>query len=489
MPTTSSIAPNFNRFAIYTVISAALSLVFIPLMSYYGLRICPILSTHSFYFGCSYSAVYVGSLTIFNFLIVRMALKNQFKYSYFALSYVLATVLALVFLYFLFKLDNSTSQSRGPEVLLVTSLLLAVTQHYGLQWVTQQKNQQSTIALSGFSQLWLQHVARLMLPIVLAVSILLHFLYRQSFVLNNGHIAAGTNEETIVTGSGLLVLFLVLWMSVTYLFYFLAEFELSRWIQIHFLKLVEMDLNYKTPATSSWGLWRAMIDQLNASTVVLREKTSLLKSFSRFVTNSVAEQAMSNELKEGQGVQKELTVLMTDIRSFTSMSEKLTPAEVVTLLNEYFSVMIGIASKYNITIDKFIGDGILAYVEPEENETLESQKAVLAGMEMIEKLKELNLGFTKKGFPEIRIGVGIYRGPVILGLIGSHQKLQHTIIGDSVNRAARLESLCKDLGSNIIISENIYQALDLITKNKFKSHGPKSVKGLLEQINIFGSID
>ena len=182
---------------------------------------------------------------------------------------------------------------------------------------------------------------------------------------------------------------------------------------------------------------------------------------------------------------------MSDIRNFTGISEMLAPQAVVTLLNEYFSAMLDVISRYQVHVDKFIGDGILAYVEPkEENKSispqLQNQMAVDAALTMIEAVEELNIKLQSMNLPAIKIGVGIFRGPLIIGLIGSEAKLQHTIIGDTVNRAARLEGLCKDLGVSIVISGFVFDSLSHSTQMRFKAFGKQSMKGITGTIEVYG---
>ncbi len=101
-------------------------------------------------------------------------------------------------------------------------------------------------------------------------------------------------------------------------------------------------------------------------------------------------------------------------------------------------------------------------------------------------LETLNQKLLLKTLPEIKIGIGVYRGPLVLGLIGTETKMQHTIIGDTVNRAARLEGLCKELAVPIVISGWIWHSLDVTTQLKFRSFGKQQVKGISESMEIFG---
>ncbi|MGD9657006.1 MAG: adenylate/guanylate cyclase domain-containing protein [Methylocystis sp.] len=203
----------------------------------------------------------------------------------------------------------------------------------------------------------------------------------------------------------------------------------------------DLDFNFRSRIGEAWGFWTAILE-LNAFSKTLGERTRLLKNFSRFLTARVAERALHQELTETTGINRELTVIMTDIRNFTGISESLSPNEVVALLNQYFSAMLDVITQFQISVDKFIGDGILAYVDCGTNgdegaAIIENRLGVDAAIAMIERVEQLNGKLREMNLPAIRIGVGIFRGPLVIGLIGSEAKLEHTIIGDTVNRTAR----------------------------------------------------
>src|SRR5262249_4926419 len=139
------------------------------------------------------------------------------------------------------------------------------------------------------------------------------------------------------------------------------------------------------------------------------------------------------------GEKRELTIFFSDIRSFTTLTEASEPSDVVALLNEYLAAMVEVIFKYDGIVDKFIGDGILAWwgaFTPGQNHAL---LAAQASLEMQERLKELNAKWAKKGWKTIAIGVGLNTGEVIFGNIGSGKKIEFTVIGDPVNLASRLE--------------------------------------------------
>jgi class 3 adenylate cyclase len=322
------------------------------------------------------------------------------------------------------------------------------------------------------------------------IAAIFHFMMSQAVGFNKGHTPPIASHDGFIQQILSLIVFLIFWLFVVLTFHFLSEKDQVKKIQLHFDNLKELQFNYTTETTYSWGLWLAIVENLNSFTKILGEKNRLVKSFSKFVTAGVAQQVLRSDNIETKGAVKELTVIMTDIRNFTSISENLKPDQVVTLLNEYFSVMLDVASKFNISVDKFIGDGILAYVDMAESlsdHVTENRKAIDGSIAMIEALDKLNAKLKLLNLPEIKIGIGIYRGPLVIGLIGSESKMQHTIIGDTVNRTARLESLCKELGVSIVVSSQIWHSLNEDLQNRFVSFGKVTVKGITAPMEVFGA--
>ena len=159
------------------------------------------------------------------------------------------------------------------------------------------------------------------------------------------------------------------------------------------------------------------------------------------------------------GSEERLSILFSDIRGFTSLSEAVPAARVVEMLNHYFSAMNETIFDHRGTIDKFIGDAIMAFWGAPVREPHHADLAVGAAIDMHDRLKMVNAWLAERDYPEVRIGVGINTGDVILGNIGSVQKLDYTVIGDNVNLASRLEGLTKQYGCTIMISQYTYDAL------------------------------
>jgi len=189
-----------------------------------------------------------------------------------------------------------------------------------------------------------------------------------------------------------------------------------------------------------------------------REKKKIRSAFSFYVAPSVVNEMLKNpeKLKLG-GDKMELTVLFSDIRGFTSISEKMNPEDLVTLLNEYLTEMTNVVFKNDGTLDKYMGDAVMAiYGAPLYYED-HAVKACDSALEMVKKLEELNKKWVSEGKNRLDIGIGINTGPMMVGNMGSVQRFDYTVMGDSVNLGSRLEGANKNYGTNILISEYTYE--------------------------------
>jgi len=182
---------------------------------------------------------------------------------------------------------------------------------------------------------------------------------------------------------------------------------------------------------------------------------------------------------------KFITVLFSDIAGFTTMSEKFPPEEVKRILDEYLTAMTDIVFRNNGVLDKYIGDAVMAiYGNINSVDTADDAfRCVRTAIEMQDAMKELRQKWVAEGSIAMQIRIGIHSGEALVGNFGSPLKMDYTVIGDTVNTAARLEGLNKDFGSTLMISQSTYE---LITNSiDVRSLGPAPVKGKSEAIHVY----
>jgi adenylate cyclase len=188
----------------------------------------------------------------------------------------------------------------------------------------------------------------------------------------------------------------------------------------------------------------------------LKERDKLRTTFGKYMTEAVVKHLMSGQVKLG-GEQVEVTVLFTDIRSFTSISEKMDAPALVALLNEYFHEMVTIVMNEGGVVDKYIGDAIMAVFGAPVPSPDDAARAMRAAVKMRAALAALNERLAARGLPTLETGIGIHTGVVVAGNIGSERRMEYTVIGDTVNLASRLESATKDLGVKVLVSEDTWK--------------------------------
>ncbi|MHC0063037.1 GAF domain-containing protein [Nostoc sp. UIC 10890] len=209
------------------------------------------------------------------------------------------------------------------------------------------------------------------------------------------------------------------------------------------------------PLTNPEGGVRGGLVVLEDISQEKRMKTTM----SRYLTPHVAEQVMAlGEDALMVGERKEVTILFSDIRGYTTLTENLGAAEVVSLLNQYFETMVEAVFNYEGTLDKFIGDALMAvFGAPLPLTENHAWRAVQSALDMRRRLEEFNQRRIIQAQPQIRIGIGISSGDVVSGNIGSRKRMDYTVIGDGVNLSSRLEAITKDYGCDILLSEFTYQ--------------------------------
>ena len=206
-----------------------------------------------------------------------------------------------------------------------------------------------------------------------------------------------------------------------------------------------------------------------------------MELFGRFLDKNVVQQLIDSGLTETSQLAQErvITVLFSDIRGFTTLSEQHDAATIMRLLNQYFSAQVDVIFKHQGTLDKFIGDAIMAFWGAPLDDAKHAEHAIQAAMDMSEALDRFCREQKLTGFD---IGIGIHTGPAVIGMLGAQQRMDYTAIGDTVNLASRLEGLTKGV-ARILVSEatraSCPEAFD------FVSHGEYKVKGRSEAVKVF----
>jgi len=215
-----------------------------------------------------------------------------------------------------------------------------------------------------------------------------------------------------------------------------------------------------------------------------REKRKVKRLFARYVSKDVCEQLMADPSRAKLGgSRRTMTVLFSDIRGFTTFSEKGQPEEIVAQLNEYFTRMVAVVFEHRGTLDKFVGDAVMALFGAPLDDDEHAEHAVEAALAMQEELAQLNQAWAAAGRPTLDIGIGVNTGEMVAGNIGSDSIMSYTVIGDAVNLASRLESLNKEYATHLIVSD----ATRSVLKGRYdiRALGEVVVKGKTRPVAIY----
>jgi adenylate cyclase len=217
----------------------------------------------------------------------------------------------------------------------------------------------------------------------------------------------------------------------------------------------------------------------------LQERERLKTGFARYVSQHVMDKILHSETSlRLEGERRKITVLFSDIRHFTSLSEKLPPEEVVGILNSYFEKMIEVIFRNHGTLDKFLGDGLMVEFGAPLEDPRQEINAVTTALEMHHELRLLSEEWEKGGRPGMEMGIGIHTGFAVVGNIGSERRIEYTAVGDTVNVAARLEFTTKSLKMPILISQATFSALPP-NLFKFRDLGPMQMHGRTGEIEVY----
>lgn len=233
---------------------------------------------------------------------------------------------------------------------------------------------------------------------------------------------------------------------------FVLHIATARWLFVHYGILFNIVYPLLALSLTYTGLtvYHYVIEE--------RERKKIRGAFSYYVSKSVVNEMLKHpeRLKLG-GDKKDLTVLFSDIRGFTTISEGLTPEALVLLLNEYLTSMTDVVFKYDGTLDKYMGDALMAIYGAPLDQQDHASRACDSALEMIERLKGLNEKWIKEGKKPLDIGIGINTGMMMVGNMGSDQRFDYTVMGDAVNLGSRLEGANKNYRTHILIAEYTYE--------------------------------
>jgi len=240
-------------------------------------------------------------------------------------------------------------------------------------------------------------------------------------------------------------------------------------------------------AFSRGGYWVDFLLPVAATSLLgvgadILSKRRLRDALGRYVSPEVAARVERNP-GDLEGERRQVSILFTDLRGFTTLSERMAPEQMAARLTEYFDAMTSAIFVRRGMVNDFIGDAILAVFGAPLDDSEHARHAVLSALAMVETLDRLNERWTAEGLPALRMGVGIHTGEVFAGNVGRAGKVKYAVVGDTVNLASRVESLNKELGTTMLVTEATYRAagLDLEVKDR----GPVNVKGREEPVRVY----
>lgn len=271
------------------------------------------------------------------------------------------------------------------------------------------------------------------------------------------------------------VLLYIALFSVLFVIEVFLVFNVLNYVHTFFVPFIEMTLTLITIVA-----YKSFTEE---------EKVKYIKNtFSKFVSKEVVNELLANpDLLKLGGEKKEITVFFSDVRGFTTISESLSPENLVTLLNDYLSVMTDIIIEYRGTIDKYMGDAIMAFWGAPIPEKDHAYLACLAALKQVKELAKLQEKWREQNWPKLDIGAGLNTGEAVVGNMGSSRRMDYTVMGDTVNLASRLEGANKTYYTHIIISESTYEKVkDRVVVRELDYI---RVKGKLKPVTIYELLD
>src|SRR4030042_6968042 len=305
-----------------------------------------------------------------------------------------------------------------------------------------------------------------------------------------GKISIGLSRYRITKTTQTMELILILIASVGLLFGIIGALALSNYLTRPIHELVdgvqaisrgEYGQVIKSRTNDELG---DLTDAFNQMAESLKEKEQIKDAFRRYVSHQVAEEIFKDPAKYIEtlkGVRRTVTIFFADIRGFTPLSERLGAEEVVSLLNEVLTNMTNFIFRYEGTIDKFLGDGLMAIFGAPIAHTDDINRAINAAVDIQRSIIEMNASRKQMNKEAIQVGIGIHTGDVVVGNIGNKVRLNYTVIGHSVNLASRLQEIAS--GGEIIISDRVFTGAEI--DYKFSESMMIKVKGKEEPVKVY----
>ena len=267
----------------------------------------------------------------------------------------------------------------------------------------------------------------------------------------------------------------------------IADNDLSRRVTVEFNdETGELAHTFNIMSEELEGAY-TKIKEFAMDAVIARKKERKIRNmFEKYVPQDLIDTLFANPESMLVGNNRYLSILFSDIRSFTTISERLAPDDLVNSLNRYFGIMVDIIMDKNGIVDKYIGDAIMAFFGAPvayEHDTINS---VYAALEMVDGIHMFNRKQIELGKPEFKTGIGVNYGEVTVGNIGTEKKMDYTVIGDAVNLASRLEGLTKEYGQDLIISEALYNEVKEKISCRFLD--TVAVKGKTKGVKIYSAV-
>ena len=228
-----------------------------------------------------------------------------------------------------------------------------------------------------------------------------------------------------------------------------------------------------------WLAARRAREMARKTGVATSERIRLIQVFGRYVDPHVARDALGGVTAETRVV----TVLFTDLRDFTTLAEKVPPEEVLDLLNAHFAAIVPCVHEHGGTVNKFIGDAIMATFGAPIRQDDHAERAVLAARDMLLAMDDLNLELAAQSRPTLTMGIGLATGPVVVGNMGTEERVEYAVLGDTVNTAARLESMNKETKTRVLLSKATHDAIAGRVSTVFLGELP--LKGKETQVAVY----